>query len=160
MMSDELERIWKEAAVLQALSLNFPKGAEKSHEILSQDSWSPDRYLNPGPPEYEARMLITRPPRSVGGVCVIDIYVVWVWKWETEQYCDLRRVLQNCFQCAWHAVPQCWNFSMWCALYKSIRYICPFGDNDHDDHVGMRLRLWTAATNGPVFILQVIYEYG
>jgi hypothetical protein len=34
---------------------------------FSQDSRSPRRDLNPGPPEYEAGMLTTRPQRSVQG---------------------------------------------------------------------------------------------
>jgi hypothetical protein len=43
----------------------LPGGAEENHENFSQDSWSPGRDLNPGPPEYEAGMLTTLPRRSV-----------------------------------------------------------------------------------------------
>jgi hypothetical protein len=38
---------------------------KKITKKLSQDSLSPGRDLNPGPPEHEARVLITRPRRSV-----------------------------------------------------------------------------------------------
>jgi hypothetical protein len=36
-------------------------GPEENHEKLSQDTMSADRDLNPGPPEYEAGALTTRP---------------------------------------------------------------------------------------------------
>jgi hypothetical protein len=39
------------------------EGRRKTTKTLSQDSWSPGRDLNPGPPEYEAGMLTTRPWR-------------------------------------------------------------------------------------------------
>jgi hypothetical protein len=35
-------------------------GNEENHEELCEDSWSPDRDSNPGPPEYEARLLTIR----------------------------------------------------------------------------------------------------
>jgi hypothetical protein len=35
----------------KVLSRHPPGGTEENHENLSQDSWSPDRDLNPGPPE-------------------------------------------------------------------------------------------------------------
>jgi hypothetical protein len=34
-------------------------------KILSQDSWSPGRYLKPVPPVYEVEVLTTRPRLSV-----------------------------------------------------------------------------------------------
>jgi hypothetical protein len=37
----------------------------KNTKSLAHDSPSPGRDLNPGPPEYEARVLSTRPQRSV-----------------------------------------------------------------------------------------------
>jgi hypothetical protein len=40
-------------------------GSEKTHENLSQDSQSPGRDFNPGPPEYEAGVLTARTRRSV-----------------------------------------------------------------------------------------------
>jgi hypothetical protein len=53
---------WKEAVVAQfkILSLNFP-----GREQVSQDRPSPGRDFNPGPPEYEAGVLTTRPQLSV-----------------------------------------------------------------------------------------------
>jgi hypothetical protein len=48
-----------------ALSQCFPGITEEKHETLSQYSLSPSRYLNTGPPEYEAGVLTTRPRRSV-----------------------------------------------------------------------------------------------
>jgi hypothetical protein len=41
------------------------EGVRKTTKSLSQDSRSPGRDLNPGPAEYEARVLTTRPRRSV-----------------------------------------------------------------------------------------------
>jgi hypothetical protein len=41
------------------------EGLRKTTKILNQDSLSPGRDLNPGPPEYEAGVLTTRPWRSV-----------------------------------------------------------------------------------------------
>jgi hypothetical protein len=43
----------------------FPQGPRKTTENLGHDSRSPGREWNPGPPEYEAGMLATRPRRSV-----------------------------------------------------------------------------------------------
>jgi hypothetical protein len=57
----ELEMTLKEAAVasFNVLSLHLPGGTEENHE-KPQDSRSPGRYLNPGPPEYKAGVLTTR----------------------------------------------------------------------------------------------------
>jgi hypothetical protein len=41
------------------------EGLRKTTKNLSQVSRSPGRDLNPGPPEYEAGVLTTRPRRSV-----------------------------------------------------------------------------------------------
>jgi hypothetical protein len=66
-VNDELERMWKEAPVakFKMLSQHLLGGTEENHENLNQDSQSPGRDLNPGPPEYEAEMLTTRPLRMV-----------------------------------------------------------------------------------------------
>jgi hypothetical protein len=58
-MSDELERIWKEAVVSL---LRYYRGIllERLRKItknLSQDSRCPGRNLNPAPPEYGSRAL-------------------------------------------------------------------------------------------------------
>jgi hypothetical protein len=45
----------------------FLEVLSKTTKTLSQDSRSSDRELNPGPPEYEAAMITTRPRRSVKG---------------------------------------------------------------------------------------------
>jgi hypothetical protein len=58
-MINELERIWKEAAVVY--SRYYPGtcfvGLRKITNNLSQDSRSPGRDLNPGPTKYEAGVL-------------------------------------------------------------------------------------------------------
>jgi hypothetical protein len=63
---DELERIRKEAVVakFKVLAQHF-HGLRKTTKILSQDSRSPGRDLNAGPPEYEAEVLTTRSLRLV-----------------------------------------------------------------------------------------------
>jgi hypothetical protein len=45
----------------KALSWHLPGGTEENHENLRQGIWSPGRDMNPGPPEYEAGVLTTRP---------------------------------------------------------------------------------------------------
>jgi hypothetical protein len=40
------------------------ESVRKTTETLSQDRRSLGQYLNPGPPEYEAGVLTTRPRRS------------------------------------------------------------------------------------------------
>jgi hypothetical protein len=50
--------------IFKVLSRHLP-GRTEDHENLSQDSRSPGLYLNPGPPEYEAGGLTTRPRLSV-----------------------------------------------------------------------------------------------
>jgi hypothetical protein len=48
---------------------------EENNETLSQDSRSPGRDLNPRPPEYELRVLITRQRRSTrraGGKKIVE----------------------------------------------------------------------------------------
>jgi hypothetical protein len=63
-VNDELEGIWKEAvmALFEGTTTAF---ARKNTKNLNQESLSPGRYLNPGPHEYEARLLKTKPRRSV-----------------------------------------------------------------------------------------------
>jgi hypothetical protein len=51
------------------LSRHSPGWTEENHGSLSQDSWSPLRNLNPGPPEYEAGVLTTRLRSSVDFYC-------------------------------------------------------------------------------------------
>jgi hypothetical protein len=57
-----VKRSWPNFNVL---SRHSPGGTEKTTKNLSQDSWSLGRDLNPGPPEYGAGVLTTRPRRSV-----------------------------------------------------------------------------------------------
>lgn len=45
----------------------FMEGPKKTTETLSQYSWSPDRDLNEGAPEYEPGVLSARQRRSVFG---------------------------------------------------------------------------------------------
>jgi hypothetical protein len=63
---DEFVRMWNEAIVayFKVLFRYLPGGTEKNKEKDSQDRWSQGRNLNPGPPEYEAKMT-TRQRRSV-----------------------------------------------------------------------------------------------
>jgi hypothetical protein len=51
-------------AEFNILSKHFPRGTEGITKDLDQDSRSPDRYLNPGRPEYK-RVLTARLLRSV-----------------------------------------------------------------------------------------------
>jgi hypothetical protein len=44
------------------------EGLKKITKSLTQDIRSPGQDLNPGPAEYEARVLATRPRRSVYGM--------------------------------------------------------------------------------------------
>jgi K+-transporting ATPase c subunit len=64
-MNNTLEGIWKEAVVAQCflLSLYFLGRTKRNHE-KHQDGRSQGRDLNPGPPEYEAGVLTTRPRHS------------------------------------------------------------------------------------------------
>jgi hypothetical protein len=55
------KRAWQNC---KALFRHSQGEIEKNHENLSQDSLSPDRDSNMGPPEREAEVLTTR-PRSV-----------------------------------------------------------------------------------------------
>lgn len=59
---DELGRMWKEVltAYFTVLSRICLEELRKTAKNLCQDSLSPDTDLNPGPYEYEARVLITR----------------------------------------------------------------------------------------------------
>jgi hypothetical protein len=63
----ELKRYWEEEVVgnLKHFPVILLEGLRKTTKYLSQDSRSPGRKLNHGPPEYEAGVLTTRPRRSV-----------------------------------------------------------------------------------------------
>jgi hypothetical protein len=43
----------------EVLSWNLPRGTEENYKNLSQESQSPGRDTNPGPPKHEARELTT-----------------------------------------------------------------------------------------------------
>jgi hypothetical protein len=45
-----------------------------------------------------------------------------------------------------------------CKLYEIVLVSASLYDDDHVD--GLRVCLWTAAANGPIVILLVIYEHG
>jgi hypothetical protein len=57
--------MWKEMAVAKVEGTNYLgtllERPTKTVRNLDQDSWSLGKDLNPGLPEYEARVLITRP---------------------------------------------------------------------------------------------------
>jgi hypothetical protein len=59
-VNDEFERISKERSWpnVKILYRPSPGETEETTKTLSQDSQSPDRYLKPGPSEYEAEMLM------------------------------------------------------------------------------------------------------
>jgi hypothetical protein len=65
-VSNELERMWKEAVVaFKVLSRQLPGETERNHETPVRIVGLRDEICNPGPPEYEAGVLTTRPRRSV-----------------------------------------------------------------------------------------------
>jgi hypothetical protein len=55
------KRSWPD---FEVLSRTLPGGTDENHE-MPQDSLSLGRYLNPGPPEYEAELLGIRPRRRI-----------------------------------------------------------------------------------------------
>jgi hypothetical protein len=59
-MINELERIWNEmfVALFKEQSQCKPGTTEENRENLSPDGWSSGRDFNPGPPEFEAGLLI------------------------------------------------------------------------------------------------------
>jgi hypothetical protein len=61
-VNDEQKRMWKEAAMayFKVLFLLCLEGLRETTKSLSQESRSPDRDLNPEPPEYEARLSACR----------------------------------------------------------------------------------------------------
>jgi hypothetical protein len=79
-MSDELERICKEAVWpnFEGLSGIRLESLREATRNLSQDSRSPGRDLNPGPPKYEAHFPTTRPRRTILRYHVPFCYVLYV----------------------------------------------------------------------------------
>jgi hypothetical protein len=91
-MNAGLERIWKEAIVAY---LRYYPGIHlqelgNTTKNISQDRQPKGRDLKPGPPEYKARVLTTRPWRSV----LTFKSVLWDWiekfKWME------RRIAKHC----------------------------------------------------------------
>jgi hypothetical protein len=70
-VNNELERMWKEAAValFKELSRHLTGRTEETHENLIQTSLSLGRNLNPGSPRYEAEVITTLLQRSVQENC-------------------------------------------------------------------------------------------
>jgi hypothetical protein len=65
----ELKRSWKEAVVAYCKVLRHsPGGTKENHKDLSKESQSPDRDLKPGPPEYKADVLTTRPQCYISSI--------------------------------------------------------------------------------------------
>jgi hypothetical protein len=66
-MDDEMERNWKDAVflILRYCPGILLEGLRITTKDFSHDIRSPDRDLNPKPPEYEAGVLATRPRRSM-----------------------------------------------------------------------------------------------
>jgi hypothetical protein len=79
-MSDELERICKKAVWpnFEGLSDIRLEGLREATRNLSQDSRSPGRDLNSGPPKYEAYFPTTRPRRSILRYHVPFCYFLYV----------------------------------------------------------------------------------
>jgi hypothetical protein len=68
-VKDEIKRILKKAGVSQFKVLpGIHLGLRKTAKNLSQDSRSPVRDFNLGPPEYKAGVLTTRPLHSVDSI--------------------------------------------------------------------------------------------
>jgi hypothetical protein len=60
LVNNELYRKWKEMAapLFNVMSRKFSGGSDKTAKAISQDSRSVGLDLNPGPPEYEAGVLL------------------------------------------------------------------------------------------------------
>jgi hypothetical protein len=76
-------------------------GSEKTQEDFSEDSRSPGRDLNPGPPEYEAGVPNTRPRRSVGiygdGKILLKILGKWCLElWIGFMWLRIGKVADSC----------------------------------------------------------------
>jgi hypothetical protein len=63
LVNNKLKNMWKKAVITQfkLLSRHFPGGPEKNHKNTQPDNLCPGRDFNPGPSEYEAEVLTTRP---------------------------------------------------------------------------------------------------
>jgi hypothetical protein len=66
-----MKRSWPNLRYYPGIRLG---GLRKTTKNLSQGSRSPGRDLNPGPPEYEAGVLTTRPRRSVNLIIMASFY--------------------------------------------------------------------------------------
>jgi hypothetical protein len=64
------KRMWSNFNVL---SRTVVGETEENHDIISQDIRCSGRDMKPGPPEYEAGMLTTRPQRSFRKVGYSDV---------------------------------------------------------------------------------------
>jgi hypothetical protein len=86
----------KEAVVayFKVLSRHWRGGIEKNYENLSQDSQFQGRYLNPGPPEYEAGFLTTSPRHSVFN-CYIYV-ILNTTKWIMSKQTIVLILIKNC----------------------------------------------------------------
>jgi hypothetical protein len=75
-MNNEFEEIGKKAVVVQlkVLSPHLPGGTEEN-DGKPQESRSPDRDLNLGPPEYETGVLTTQSRRSAHPVFIYLISI-------------------------------------------------------------------------------------
>jgi hypothetical protein len=75
MVSDELDTMWKERSWpdLKVLSqhLDGLRKTTKSFRIAGLQA----KILSPGPPEYEAGMLTTRPKRSMPITQIVECFV-------------------------------------------------------------------------------------
>jgi hypothetical protein len=58
----ERKRSWRNLRYYPSIC---PQGLRRTTKGLGQDSRSAGQDLNPGPPEYEAGVLVTQPRRSV-----------------------------------------------------------------------------------------------
>jgi hypothetical protein len=61
----DLQDLKKRLTVLAKTSSNLTDQMMETAKILSRDSQTPDRDLNPGDPKYEPGLLLTRPQSSV-----------------------------------------------------------------------------------------------
>jgi hypothetical protein len=103
---------------------------------LRQDSRSPGRDLNPGPPEYEAGLLTTRPWRSVSIQIVTSLFNCYSGALVSSSFLDLEHynVMKKIIKKSNHIVPLHNTGSSFISLYSLTwsRYSLLWNTNIHN----------------------------
>jgi hypothetical protein len=79
-------------AYFNLLFQNFPEGTEENHKTFNHDSWSRGRDFDPGPLEYEAGVLPTRPYCKMVSIAVHSLWcslatdIFGLWKFLFQNY--------------------------------------------------------------------------